>query len=172
MDDPLLAGGAATRPFDLEGVATYRKEIISAGKLATLLHNLKTAKKAGCKTTGNASRGGYASSVGVSPSNLYLCPGTKSLQALCAQMGSGLVVTGLSGLHAGADPISGDFSLLCEGYLVENGQKSRPIDQVTVAGNFYRLLQDAVAVGDDLKFPSGALGSPSVLVGALTVAGQ
>ena len=172
VDDPLLAGGAATRPFDLEGVATSRKEIISAGKLATLLHNLKTAKKAGCKTTGNASRGGYASSVGVSPSNLYLCPGTKSLQALCAQMGSGLVVTGLSGLHAGADPISGDFSLLCEGYLVENGQKSRPIDQVTVAGNFYRLLQDAVAVGDDLKFPSGALGSPSVLVGALTVAGQ
>lgn len=172
VDDPLLPGGAGSCPFDAEGVATYRKEIISSGVLTTLLHNLKTAKKAGTHSTGNAARGGYASGVTISAKNLFIAPGEEDLDALCARMGTGLVITDVSGLHAGADAVSGDFSLLAEGYLVENGKKDRPVDQVTVAGNFFQLLQDVVAVGNDLRFPGGGIGSPSVWVRELTVAGK
>lgn len=171
VDDPLLPGGAATCPFDAEGVAAYRKEVISRGTLTTLLHNLKTAKKAGVKTTGNAARVSYASSVGIAPANFFFAPGEDDLSALCAKMGRGLVVTSVDGLHAGADAVSGDFSLLAKGYLVENGQKGRAVEQVTVAGNFFQLLRDIVAVGSDLRFPSGGMGSPSVWVKSLTVAG-
>ncbi len=171
-DDPLRRGGFATRAFDAEGVATYAKNVIDGGVLTTLLHNLKTAKKAGCASTGNAARGGYAGQVTVAPSNFFLKPGEEDLEALCARMENGLVITDLEGLHAGANPVSGDFSLLSKGYLVENGRKGRPVEQVTVAGNFFSLLKDAVAVGSDLKFAMGPVGSPSVWIRKLSVAGK
>lgn len=172
LDDPLLSGGLATRAFDAEGVATRAKRVIENGVLTTLLHNLKTAKKAGCESTGNAARSGYSGGVGIAPSNFYLQPGDLDLAALSAQMGDGLVVTAFEGLHAGANAVSGDFSLLVKGYLVEGGKKGRAIEQVTAAGNFFQLLKDIAAVGSDLKFLVEPFGSPSVLVRQMSVAGK
>jgi len=172
LDDPLLPGGLASQPFDAEGVATCTKAVIENGKLTTLLHNLKTAKKAGVKTTGNAAKAGYAGSVNVSPSNFYIKPGEKSLDELMADMENGLVITEVSGLHAGANAISGDFSLLAQGYTVKDGKKDAPVEQITVAGNFYQLLKNIRAVGSDLTFPGSSVGSPSVDIGEIAVAGK
>ncbi len=172
LDDPLLPGGLASRPFDAEGVATHTKAVIENGRLTTLLHNLKTARKAGVKTTGNAAKGGYASPVSVSPSNFYIKPGEKTLEELMVDMGDGLVITEVSGLHAGANPISGDFSLIAQGYTVKDGKKDAAVEQITVAGNFYQLLKNIRVVGSDLCFPGSSVGSPSVDVGEIAVAGK
>ena len=172
MDDPLLSGGLASQPFDAEGVATKTKAVIENGKLTTLLHNLKTARKAGVKTTGNAAKAGYAGSVNVSPSNFYLKPGEKTLEEMMQDMGEGLVITEVSGLHSGANAISGDFSLIAQGYTVKDGKKDAPVEQITVAGNFYQLLKNIRVVGSDLCFPGSAVGSPSVDVGEIAVAGK
>ena len=172
MDDPLLPGGLASQPFDAEGVATRTKAVIEKGKLTTLLHNLKTSRKAGVKTTGNASKAGYAEAVNVSPSNFFLAPGEKTLNELMQEMGDGLVITEVSGLHAGANAISGDFSLIAQGYTVKDGKKDKPVEQITVAGNFYQLLKNIRAVGSDLQFPGSSIGSPSVDVGEISVAGK
>lgn len=172
MDDPLLPGGLASSAFDAEGVATRTKAVIENGKLMTLLHNLKTARKAGVKTTGNAAKAGYAAAVRVAPSNFYLKPGEKTLEQLMADMGGGLVITGVSGLHAGANPISGDFSLIAQGYTVKDGKKDVPVERITVAGNFYQLLKNVRAVGSDLCFPGDSVGSPSVDLGEIAVAGN
>ncbi len=172
MDDPLLPGGLASQPFDAEGVATFTKAVIEKGKLTTLLHNLKTARKAGVKTTGNAAKAGYAGAVNVSPSNFFLAPGEKTLAELMADMGDGLVITEVSGLHAGANAISGDFSLIAQGYTVKDGKKDQPVEQITVAGNFYQLLKNIRAVGSDLLFPGSSIGSPSLDVGEISVAGK
>ena len=172
MDDPLLKNGLASQPFDAEGVATYTKALIENGKLTTLLHNLKTARKAGVKTTGNAAKAGYAGDVQVAPSNLYLKPGEKTLAQMMEDMGDGLVINDVSGLHAGADAISGDFSLLAQGYTVKNGKKDQAVERITVAGNFYQLLKNIRVVGSDLIFPGSSVGSPSVDVGEISVAGK
>ena len=172
MDDPLLPGGLASQPFDAEGVASKTKAVIEKGKLTTLLHNLKTARKAGVKTTGNAAKQGYAGAVTVSPTNFYIAPGEKSLEQLMQDMGDGLVITEVSGLHAGANFISGDFSLIAQGYTVKDGKKDAPVEQITVAGNFFQLLKNIRAVGNDLTFPGSAIGSPSVDVGEIAVAGK
>lgn len=171
VDDPHLKTGLATRSFDDEGVATYRKNVIDHGKLTTLLHNLKTAKKDGIASTGNGSKASYASAVKVSPSNFYIEPGEDSLDTLCGKMGDGLVIIELAGLHAGADAISGDFSVQAKGYRVRGGKKAEAVSQITVAGNFYTLLKQVEAVGGDLVFPWGSTGSPSVWVGKLSAAG-
>jgi len=172
VDDPLLAGGLASRPFDAEGVPTCTKNIIENGMLTTLLHNRKTACKQGVETTGNASKAGYAAPVRVAPTNFFFNPGSDTLEEMMAQMGNGLVITDLMGLHSGADPISGDFSLLAKGYRVINGCRDHAVEQITVAGNFYELLKQIRNVGCDLEFPGSSVGSPSVYVGEMPVAGQ
>ncbi|MBQ9408520.1 MAG: TldD/PmbA family protein [Clostridia bacterium] len=172
MDDPHMKGGLASAAFDAEGVATKVKAVIANGTLTTLLHNLKTARKAGVPSTGNASRYGYASSIGIEPSNFYFKPGNKTLAELMQDMGEGLVITEVSGLHAGANPVSGDFSLLSKGYTVEGGKKGRAVEQITVAGNFYEMLKNIRAFGSDLEFVGSPVGSPSVDVGEMNVAGQ
>ena len=172
MDDPLLPDGYASAPFDEEGVASRTKAVVEAGVLQTLLHNRKTARKQGVASTGNASRPGLSAPITVAPTNLFFRPGTQTLAELEAQMGDGLVITDLSGLHAGANTTSGDFSLLSKGYLLEGGKRVRPVEQITVAGNFYQLLKNIRALGSDLTFPASGVGAPSVDVGTLSVSGK
>lgn len=172
IDDPLKEDGFATCPFDAEGVAAYKKTVVDAGKLTTLLHNRKTAAKAGVKSTGNAAKASYASPVKVAPTNFYIDAGETEFDALLEKLDSGLLITDVAGLHAGANAVSGDFSLLCSGFVVENGKKGRAVKQITVAGNFFKLLENIEAVGADLKFPSDPIGSPSVLVRGMSIAGK
>ena len=162
----------APRAFDGEGTPCYKKTVVEKGVLTTLLHNLKTAKKAGVKSTGNASRSAK-SSIGIGPTVMYIEPGTAIYASLVRTMKNGLIITSLEGLHAGLDTISGDFSLKAEGFLVENGRIVRPVSQITVAGNYVQLLSDVERVGKDLKFPFfGGIGCPSLLIRSLMVAGE
>lgn len=168
IDDPLLPDGFGSQTFDDEGCATRTKYLIENGVLKTLLHNRKTAKKQGIETTGSASRAG--GSMQVVHSNLYLAPGQMTPEAMMAAIGNGLLITDVTGLHAGANPVTGDFSLSAQGFTIENGQRGHAVEQVTVAGNFYQLLMQIYSIGNDLTFP-GRIGSPSVDVGMLSVAG-
>lgn len=172
VDNPLLDNGLASTPFDDEGVATYKKELVSSGRLNTLLHNLKTANKANTKSTGNGFKASFASSVGVECSNLYIEAGDKDLDELMKIVGEGIMITDLAGLHSGANSISGDFSLAAKGFYIKDGIKTHPIEQITVAGNYFELLKDIEVVGSDLKFPMSNVGSPSVIVKELSVAGK
>ena len=176
VDDPFHPENPEPANFDDEGSPTHRKDIIHKGVLNTLLYNLKTAAVAGKKTTGNASKAGYNAPVGVRPFTMYLENGEYTEEALLEKAGNGVYITDLSGLHAGADAISGDFSLQSEGYLIENGQKTKFVKSFTVAGNFYELLKNIVALADNCQLPNAmgatAFGSPSVLVEGLSVAGK
>ena len=173
LDNPLLAGSLASRPFDGEGVRAREKKIIDSGRLTTLMHNLKTARKQGVESTGNATRS-YNSALGIAPSNFYFIPGECSQQALMEKMENGLLITELQGLHAGANPISGDFSLSAKGFAVRGGKRAEAVAQITAAGNFYALLREIQSVGSDLKLGFPGLcrfGSPSLLVRELAIAG-
>ena len=87
-------------------------------------------------------------------------------------MQNGVLIREVSGLHAGLNAVTGDFSLLAAGFLVENGKKTRAVEQVTVAGNFLTLLQNVRCVGNDLLLDENVVGSPSLLVRELTVSGS
>ncbi len=172
-DDPLYP--ANPRAFDDEGTPSVTKTVVEQGVFCTLLHNLKTAKKAGCASTSNADRPSAASPVGIAPSNFYMAPGADDFEAMKKRLGDGLIITEVSGLHAGVNAVTGDFSLLSKGFLVENGEIVRAVEQITVAGSFLKLLGDIEALGSDLKFPfpgSSMLGMPSILVSNLAVAGK
>ncbi|MBR4255894.1 MAG: TldD/PmbA family protein, partial [Clostridia bacterium] len=148
---------------------------VENGVLKTLLYNLKTAHKAGVKSTGNASKGGYTSPIGISVNNFTLSSGKKTLAELAETMGEGIIITEVSGLHAGANAVTGDFSLLSKGYLVEGGKKGRAVNGVTVSGNFYELLKNIEETGCDVyhNMFGEAISSPSVLISApMSIAGE
>ena len=176
IDDPFHCDNPEPMNFDAEGSPTHKKAIIENGKLNTLLYNLKTAAVAGKKTTGNASKAGYDSPVGIRPFTMYLEGGDMSEEELLQKAGNGVYITDLSGLHAGANAISGDFSLQSAGYMIENGQKTRYVKSFTVAGNFYDLLKNITALANNSHLPramgSTAFGAPTVLVEGLSVAGK
>ena len=176
IDDPFYPANPMPMPFDAEGTPTACKKVIENGVLNTLLYNLKTAAVAGCASTGNGSKASYGAKVSVSPFTLYLQPGPFTEAQLLAKAANGVYINELQGLHAGANPISGDFSLQSAGNLIENGEKTRYVKSFTVAGNFYRLLDQITAVADTVELPmatgSTAFGSPAVLVEGLTIAGK
>lgn len=176
IDDPMHKDSLIKRTFDGEGVATYKKSVIEKGTLKTLLHNLSTAARAGVKSTGNGQKASYASTVGVGPFTFYLEPVEGTPEELLAAAGNGICIKEVSGLHAGANPITGDFSLLAAGYRFEDGKKTVPVKNITVSGNFFTVLKEIERVGADLKFirtaGGGKCGSPSVLIRDMTIAGQ
>lgn len=176
IDDPFHKENPEPINFDAEGSPTHKKNIIEKGKLNTLLYNLKTAAVAGKKTTGNAAKGGYDAAVAVRPFTMYLENGTLTEAELLAKAEGGVCITSLEGLHAGANPISGDFSLQSAGFMIKDGKKADYVKSFTVAGNFYEVMKNIEALADNCQLPMAmgmtAFGSPSVLVSGLTVAGK
>jgi len=172
IDNPHLPERPNSTPFDAEGVATRPKKVVDEGKLVTLLHNLKTAKKDGVATTGNAYKAAFNAPVTVAASNLYIQAGEKDFAELVKELENGLIIIAVQGTHSGANPVSGDFSLSAYGYLVEDGKVARPVNQITIAGNFFAMLSDIRGVGQDLLFKYGAVASPSLLIGSLAVSGK
>lgn len=172
-EEPMYDRALTKIPFDDEGVLTTAKSIIDKGVFATALYDLKSANKAGKTSTGNGFRSGSA--VSEMPTNIIVEPGEKSFDELLEEVGEGIILTDLSGLHAGVNPISGDFSLLCEGYLIEKGKKGRPVEQITVAGNFYEVIKSIKSVGNDIiNLPSGEgeFFTPSVYIESLAISGD
>ena len=176
VDDPFHPENPIPRSFDAEGSPTSRKNVVENGVFKTLLYNLKTAAVAGKETTGNASKGGYDAPVGVRPFTMYLCGGKMTEEELLEKVGNGVYINSLGGLHAGANPITGDFSLQSAGFMIENGKKTVAVKSFTVAGNFYELLKNITAVANNSHLPvamgSTAFGAPTTWVDGLSIAGK
>lgn len=166
VDDPTLPGALGSRPFDAEGTTSRRLTIIEAGVLRTFLHNSATARRTGQPNTGHAHRT-YSSTLDVKPSNLLLLPGAG------VAAGDGVLVTDLMGVHAGANPISGEVSVQAMG-LETVGGETGPVDDFAVSFNLFELLERVSAVGDAAEWvytQAGLMLVPAVAVDDLSFAG-
>lgn len=176
IDDPMRDGCMAQTAFDGEGVATYKKTVIDGGVLNTLLYDIATAEKEGRESTGNGQRSGYAEPVTIEPYSFYICAGDKSFEDMIGELDDGIYITAMKGLHAGADAVTGDFSIDSEGFRIRDGKICEAIKSFTVAGNFFEMLRGIKEVANDLSFglPSGftVYGAPSILVPDMSIAGE
>jgi len=171
IDDGRLVDGPGAAPFDGEGVPTRRTVLIDDGVLRCFLHNTATAARGKTTSTGNARRGSFKSTPGVAPHNVYLAPGDADQAGLLARAGEGLLVQDVSGVHSGANPVTGDFSVGVSGLWFRDGELAEPVREATVAAHLLEILKGIVAVGSDLRFTTGSIGGASLLVGQMTVAG-
>lgn len=137
LDDPHVIGANGSRYFDSEGVATERRPVFENGVLKTYFIDTYNGKKLGVSPTVN------------SPSRLVLTPGDKDLNGLIADVESGILVTGLNGGNSNSN--TGDFSYGVEGFLIENGKLTQPINEMNVTGNFLTLWNSLAAIGNDAR---------------------
>ncbi|MBS1838124.1 MAG: TldD/PmbA family protein [Actinobacteria bacterium] len=161
IDDPTDPRAPTADDTDAEGLACRRVPLVSNGVLHGFLHNAYTARSSATTSTGSAQRGGHASSPGVGPRVAKLLPaeGSRGAAQVMCDVGDGLLVHELSGLHSGVNPVSGDLSVGIEGVRLRGGEPADPVREVTIGSTLQRMLLDVVAVGDDVTyFPWEATG--------------
>lgn len=172
VDDPTnpLAFGASR--YDGEGLACRRNELIVDGELRSFYYDTVAGRRAGVASTGSAVRGGFAGTPGPGCRALSLAPGSMDRDATLASVGSGVFVSSISGVHSGVSPVSGDFSVGVEGFLIEHGTLGAPIREATVASTLQKMLADVVAVGNDVEWLPGSAAGQSVALAEMALSGN
>ncbi len=157
-EDPWIARGLASAPFDAEGVATRPRRLVDAGVLEGYVLSSYSARRLGLSTTANA--GGVH--------NLLVKPTAGPLADLIAGCDRAFVVGELLG--QGVNVVTGDYSRGAAGFWVERGAIVHAVNEVTIAGHLAELFQQIQAVGSDIDV-RGTVRCGAVLVDGLTLAG-
>jgi len=171
VDDPTDPAAFTATETDGEGLATRRNSLIEDGVLKMFVHNAYTARRAGTVSTGSAVRSGFKSTPGVGCIATRLVPGARSQAELVAEVGEGLLVQDVSGLHSGVNPVSGDFSTGAEGLRIRGGALAEPVREFTIASTLQRMLKDVRAVGDDLQWLPMSAAGVSLVIDEVTISG-
>ena len=162
VDDGLLRGGLGTAPFDAEGTPTRETVALRAGVLETYLSDVYWGRRLGMPSTANAA------STGVAANNLYLTPGSGTLDELVAATPRGVLV--LDTIGFATEHASGVYSRGARGIYIEDGEPRYAIDEFTIAASFPELLAGIDAVAGDLRFDD-TIAAPSFRVAEMTVSG-
>jgi PmbA protein len=171
VDDPTDVRAFTATETDGEGLATRRNVLIDGGVLTRFVHNAYTARRMGTVSTGSAVRG-FKSTPSVGCMATMLVPGEKSQTQLIAEVGEGLLVQDVAGLHSGVNPISGDFSTGADGLRIRGGELAEPVREFTIGSTLQRMLKDVVAVGDDLEWLPMPAAGVSLVIRDVTVSGS
>ena len=171
IDDATDARAFTASAIDAEGLATRRIPLITDGVLQAFLYDTYTARRAGVASTGSAVRGGFKGTPGVGAHALRLTPGTRSQDEIVADIDDGLLVQGVTGLHSGVNPVSGDFSVGAEGLRIRGGETAEPIREVTIASTIQRLLLDVAEVGSDLEWLPMSAAGVTLAIADVTMSG-
>jgi PmbA protein len=167
IDDPLRHRGLRSRPFDAEGIAGRSRHLVEDGLLKTWILDCTTARELSLETTGHAQRG-VSSTPSPGPSNLHMAPGGKSPDELIADIADGFFITDMIGM--GVNLVTGDYSRGASGFWIENGERTYPVSEVTIAGHLSEMFASLVPA-NDLVFRYGT-NAPTLRVEGMTVAGQ
>lgn len=161
IEDPHMLRGHGSRPFDGEGLACQRRNLIDKGILTGWTLDLRAARQLGLAPTGQGSRGGP------STSNVFLPAGSETPEDQISAISQGLYVTELIG--SSINNVTGDYSRGASGFWIDNGQLSYPVSEITIAGNLRDMFR-TVRPASNLEFRS-SVSAPNCLVEGLTIAG-
>jgi len=157
-EQPHLKQAFGSSYFDKEGVATSNRDIVVDGIVQSYIMGSYSARQLGLQSTANS--GGTH--------NLTLDSTGQSFDELLKMLGTGLYLTELIGNSVNG--ITGDYSRGAAGFWVENGEIQYPVEEVTVAGNLKDMLQNIIAIGNDVDLRGGTR-TGSILIEGMTIAG-
>ncbi|HEK84997.1 MAG: TldD/PmbA family protein [Candidatus Saccharicenans sp.] len=169
IDDGTLERGLASAPFDGEGVPTQKRIIVENGILKGFLYNTYAAKRAGVKSTGNATRAGFASLPGIGPHNFYILSGRHKPEEIIAATERGILVKEVTGY--GINPVNGHFSGGASGLWIEQGKIVFPVKGITIAGTAEEMLNGIDLLGNDLDLNRGQT-APTFRIKSLQIGGE
>ncbi len=166
IDDARLARGAASRPFDGEGLPTARLAVVENGVLNAWLLDLASARQLGLQGNAHARRS-LTAPPSPGPSNFFIDNGTASPEELIKSIRRGVLVTELIGM--GVNTVTGDYSRGASGLWIENGEITHAVSEMTIAANLKDMFASLTAA-NDLRF-TGSTNAPTLLIEGMTIAG-
>ncbi|MBC8183294.1 TldD/PmbA family protein [candidate division KSB1 bacterium] len=169
IDDGTRAKGMSSKPFDGEGVPTQKRVIVDNGVLKGFMYNTIVAKRAGVKSTGNASRGGFTSLPGIGSHNFYIAAGESTPEQIIRSTKNGLLLKGVTGY--GINPVNGNFSGGANGFWIKNGRIAFPVKGLTIAGTAEEMLNGIDMVGNDLDL-NRSFTAPTLRIREMQVGGE
>ena len=162
IEDPTNKTYPGYRLFDDEGIDTSKKTIIEKGVIKSYFYNIKEAKLADTKSTGN----GYGK---ISTKNMYVVPGDK--KDLLKDLKDGLYITDYMGSQGTAiNMTNGNISLQIFGFIVEDGKLIKGFVPAVMTTTIFELLSNIEEVGSDLVFNNTSCASPSILIKDISIA--
>jgi PmbA protein len=168
-DDGTRENSMGSSPFDGEGVPTQKLALIENGTLRNFIYNTQAARRAGVKSTGNASRGGFSSLPGIGTHNVYLNPGNNTLEEIIRATKKGLLLREVTGY--GIDPVSGNFSGGASGLWIVNGEIAHPVKGVTIAGRAIDILNAIDMMGNDIDM-TRTFAAPTIRIAEMQIGGK
>lgn len=173
IDDGRAEGAPGSAPWDAEGVSTRRTEVITNGVLASYLYDTVSARREGRASTGNASRAGFKSAPGPSPSNMAFETTGEDPGTVLRRAERALLVRDFHGVHSGANSVTGDFSVGATGFLLDDGAPVKPVKEITIAAPMLEILGRVEAVATDRRWLpfGGSYGGATTLISEMTIAG-
>jgi PmbA protein len=169
VDDGTLDKNPGSSPFDGEGVPVTKNTLVENGILKSYIYNVKAAKRAGVKSTGNASRSGFSSLPGIGTNNAWVLAGKNTRDEIIAATKKGLLLKEVTGY--GIDPVSGNFSGGASGLWIENGEIVHPVKGVTIAGRAFDILAAIDMIGNDLDM-NRTNSAPTFRVAEIQIGGK
>jgi TldD protein len=180
-DDGRMPGQWGTDAIDDEGTPSQTTRVIDEGTLSSYLYDLGRARRDGRPSTGNGRRQSFRHLPIPRMTNTYIAPGDADPADIIGDVKRGLYAVSFAGGQV--EPATGDFVFgVSEGYLIEDGNVTRPLRGATLVGSSLDVLRRIDAVGNDLAMKSGfcgkdgqrvpvGTGQPTVRISALTVGG-
>lgn len=169
IDDGTRPRGLGSKPFDGEGVPTQKRIIVDNGILKGFLYNTIVAKRAGVKSTGNATRGGFTSLPEIGAHNFYMAAGEIPPEQIIEATKTGLLLKSVTGY--GINPVNGNFSGGAEGFWIENGKIAFPVKGLTIASTAEEMLNGIDMAGNDLDL-NKTFTSPTFRIKEMQIGGE
>lgn len=157
VDDGSLPNARGTISFDDEGTQARRNVLIEKGILKGYMTDILSARQLGMERTGNGRRESFRYMPIPRMTNTFIENGETDPAEILSSTRNGLYVQSLSG--GSVNSVTGVFNFTCrEAYLIENGEKTRPVKGATLIGSCLDVISNVDAVGNDLDFGPGICG--------------
>ncbi len=173
VDDPTDSRALSADLYDEEGLASRRNELVRDGVLMGFVYDSTSASRAGVQSTASAVRAGYSSGPVAACRALLLSSGdSHTLEDVVANVGDGLYVQSVTGVHSGVNPISGDFSVGVEGIMIRGGALAEPVREATIASTLQKMLLSITHVANDIQWLPGNAAGQTIAISEMVLSGN
>ncbi|MFM7548485.1 MAG: TldD/PmbA family protein [Cyanobacteriota bacterium] len=181
IDEGLTDGAFGSLCMDDEGMEAQRTVLIENGVLQRFISDRAGELRTGHSRTGSGRRQGHTFAAASRMRNTYIAAGPHTPEQLIASVDRGLYCKAMGGGSVGP---TGQFNFAVEeGYLIENGQLTKPVKGATLIGEAKEVMPRISMCANDLDLAAGFCGSvsgsifvtvgqPHIKVDSITVGGR